>query len=299
MKGDEPLGTGELAAFATAVCWTVTVMAFETAGRKVGSLPVNLIRLLAGLIFLSVYCAAAEGRILPLDAGTHRWFWLGLSGIVGFVVGDLCLFRAFVLIGSRISMVIYALVPPATALAGLVFLNESLSLRNWMGISVTVTGISMVILVKESRRVKLAHPVKGIMLALGGTLGQAAGLVLSKYGVGDYSAFAATQIRIIAAVAVFAMAIPLSRRTGRVRQALKNPSAMRFIALGSFFGPFLGVSLSLLAVQHINVGVASTIMAMVPVFIMIPERVFLGKSFRGLEIAGAFLAVSGVALVTV
>lgn len=291
-------GTGELAALGTAVCWTVTVMSFEAAGKRVGALPVNIIRLFAGLVFLSLYSLAVRGVPLPWDATGFQWFWLGLSGVVGFVVGDLCLFRAFILIGSRITMVIFALVPPVTAFTGWIFLGETLTLKHWLGITVTVTGICMVILIKEASRMKLAHPVRGIVLALGGTLGQAAGLVLSKHGLGDYSAFAATQIRIIAALAVFILVIPFTGLIGKVGSALRNGQAAGFISLGAFFGPFLGVSLSLVAVRLIEVGIASTIMAMVPVFIIFPEVAFLGKKLRPLEAAGAVVAVAGVALVS-
>lgn len=292
------MGAGELAALATAVCWTVTVMSFETSARRVGSLSVNILRLFTGLIFLSAYTLITRGQVLPTDASGFKWLWLGLSGIVGFVIGDLCLFRAFVLIGSRISMVIFALVPPITAVAGLVLLDETLSLKHWLGIMVTVTGICMVILIKGTGKVKLAHPVSGILLALVGTFAQAFGLVLSKYGMGDYNAFAATQIRIIAALAVFIAIVLVAGFTGRIKLALRDGRAMRFLALGSFFGPFLGVSLSLVAVRLIEVGIASTIMAMVPVFIIMPEVFLMGKKVRPLEIAGAFVAVAGVALVS-
>ncbi len=292
------MGAGELAALATAMCWTVTVMSFETSAKRVGSLPVNILRLFTGLIFLSAYSLITRGRIFPTDAGGFEWLWLGISGIVGFVIGDLCLFRAFILIGSRISMVIFALVPPITAVTGLMVLNETLSLKHWLGITVTVTGICMVILIKGTKKMKLAHSVTGILLALGGTAAQAFGLVLSKYGMGDYNAFAATQIRIIAALAVFVLIVPLAGLTGRVILALRDRKAMKYLALGSFFGPFLGVSLSLVAVKLIEVGIASTIMAMVPVFIILPEVFLMGKKVRTLEIVGALVAVAGVALVS-
>lgn len=290
--------TGELAALGTALSWTVTVMSFEAAGKKVGALSVNILRLFGGLLFLSIYSLITRGMPLPLDATGHQWLWLGLSGVVGFVVGDLCLFRAFILIGSRITMVLFALVPPVTAFAGWLLLGETLTLQQWLGITLTVTGISMVILIKQASKVKLAHPIKGILLAMGGTLGQAAGLVLSKHGLGNYNAFAATQIRIIAAIAVFIIIIPFTGLTSSIHKAIKNRRAMGFISMGAFFGPFLGVSLSLVALSLIEVGVAATIMAMVPVFIIFPEVAFMGKRLRPLEVAGAAVAVAGVALVS-
>ena len=121
--------TGELAALGTALCWTITVISFEAAGKRVGALSVNIIRLFAGLLFLALYSMITRGVPLPLDATGHQWFWLGLSGVTGFVIGDLFLFRAFILIGGRITMVIYALVPPVTALAGWLLLGETLTLK--------------------------------------------------------------------------------------------------------------------------------------------------------------------------
>lgn len=292
------MGPGELAALGTAVCWTVTVMSFEAAGKRVGSLPVNIIRLFIGLLLLSIFTSVTRGMPIPLDASSFTWLWMGLSGVVGFVIGDLCLFRAFVLIGSRISMVIYALVPPATALAGWALLDETLSLKHWMGILVTVSGICMVILTRESKKLRLAHPVGGVLLALGGTAGQAAGLVLSKYGMGDYDAFGANQIRIMAALAIFLLIVPFSGIRRRITASFRNRGAMGLIGTGSFFGPFLGVSLSLVAVKLIHVGIASTIMALVPVFVMISERFLMGRSTKPLEVAGALVAVAGVALVS-
>ena len=293
------MGTGELAAFGTALCWTVTVMSFEAAGRKVGSVPVNFLRLLVGLTFLTLLSLFSRGRLLPLDAGGHAWLWLSISGIVGFVLGDLCLFRAFVTIGSRISMVIFTLVPPITALTSWMVLGEILSPRTWLGMAVTMAGISLVVLTKpRGEPMRLAHPIGGIILALLGSAGQAVGLVLSKYGMGDMNAFSATQIRILAAALTFLIVLPLIGFSGRVRAALSHGRAMAQLSLGAFFGPFLGVSLSLIAVHNVEAGVAATIMAMVPVFLIPPEIFIMGKSVRGLEIVGALVAVGGVALVS-
>ena len=100
---------GEIAALLTAACWTVTAMAFEKAGKRVGALSLNLIRLIIGLLFLALYNVVMQGEIVPVATG-YQWFWLVTSGLVGFVLGDLFLFRAFILIGARISMLIMSLV---------------------------------------------------------------------------------------------------------------------------------------------------------------------------------------------
>src|SRR5690554_3632655 len=117
---------GELAALATAFCWTFTSMAFESAGKKVGSLSVNLIRLVMALVLLSLYTLVTQGALLPLQAGAHAWFWLSLSGLIGFVIGDLLLFQAFLLIGARFSLLLMSFSPPLPALLGWLILGEKL-----------------------------------------------------------------------------------------------------------------------------------------------------------------------------
>ncbi len=301
---------GHFAALLTAIFWTVTALTFEAASRRIGSMIVNLLRLIIGFIFLSVFVYFYRGLLFPVDATAKEWFYLTLSGLVGFVFGDLCLFQAFVLIGARISMLIMALAPPITALIGWMVLGESLSPGSWLGMILTIAGITLVVLKKHTGekqngglpRVKFSYPVWGILLALGGALGQGAGLVLSKYGMGGlepgttgYNTFAATQIRVIAGIAGFAILFTFLGFWKEAFRALTLRKPMMQLSLGAFFGPFLGVSFSLIAIEHADTGVAATIMAIVPVLIIPPSIILYKEKVTYKEIIGALLAVSGVA----
>jgi drug/metabolite transporter (DMT)-like permease len=289
---------GEIAALAVAIVWTVTALAFESASKKVGSLPVNWIRLVLGFLFISVFMLCSRGLFWPSDASLHNWLWLSLSGMVGFVMGDLFLFRSFVLIGSRIAMLIMALAPPMTAVLGRIFLSERLSYLSLLGMGLTLLGIALVVLDRPTgdAPIKLSHPVTGVLFAFGGAVGQSSGLILSKIGMASYNAFAATQIRILAGIAGFSVILTVIKAWPRTVSAIKNGPAMIRITTGAFFGPFLGVSLSLYAIQHTAVGIASTIMSTVPVMIIPPAVMFLREKVTIREILGAVVAVAGVAL---
>jgi drug/metabolite transporter (DMT)-like permease len=290
--------TGELAALATACFWTVTALSFESASKRVGSLSVNLIRLIIAFGILSLFNFIHRGMALPLDADGHTWFWLILSGVVGFVIGDLMLFESYTIIGSRIAMLVMTLVPPITALAGWILLGEVLTLINFLGMALTLGGIGMAIFGRPNKgeKIKVRHPIKGLLLAFGGAVGQAVGLVLSKFGMGDYDAFSASQIRILTGAIGFALMILTIKRWNRVTKAVQNRNGMLMILVGSIFGPFLGVSFSLLSVQRTSTGIASTIMAIVPVFIIIPSILIFKEKFTWKEILGAFVSVGGVVL---
>jgi drug/metabolite transporter (DMT)-like permease len=289
---------GELAAVATALFWTITALAFERASLRVGSLAVNTIKVFIGFVFLSVFTYFYRNSFFPYDASFYSWFWLILSGFVGFVFGDLFLFKSFTIIGSRFAMLIMTTVPPITALSGWIILGEKLTSMNFVGMFLTIGGISLAIFSRNNANGKLSLKlsVKGILFAFGGALGQALGLVLSKFGMKSYDPFAATQIRLIAGMFGFAALVTILGQWGSVIKAFSNRQGMAAISVGSFFGPFLGVSFSLLAIQHAKTGIASTIMAIVPVLI-IPPAVFLYKEKVTLfEILGAIVSICGVAL---
>jgi drug/metabolite transporter (DMT)-like permease len=289
---------GEFAALLTAVFWTITALAFESASRKIGSLVVNILRLVIGFVFLSIYTLIRRGYVFPTDADLDNWIWLTFSGLAGFVFGDLFLFKSFTIIGSRFSMLIMTIVPPVTAFFSFVILGERLTVFNYLGMALTFLGISLAVFSRKAKgeRLSLKLSPRGILFAFGGAVGQALGLVLSKHGMKDYDPFAATQIRIIAGIAGFGLLTTVMMRWSNVIKAVSNRSGMMATTLGAFFGPFLGVSFSLIAVKFTQAGIASTIMALVPVFIILPAVVLYKQKVTPAEIAGALISVTGVAL---
>jgi drug/metabolite transporter (DMT)-like permease len=291
---------GEISALLTAIFWTISALAFESASLKVGSLAVNIIRLFLGFIFISIFTFfIRNGLIFPTDAGIENWFWLILSGLVGFLFGDLFLFKSFTLIGSRFAMLFMSLAPPITAFFGWIILGEKLTLFNYLGMLLTLTGISIAIFnrdIKNTNKISLKLAPKGILFALAGATGQALGLVLSKFGMKGYNPFAAAQIRIIAGTIGFVVLVTILRRWRSVLQAFYQAKAMRGITIGSFFGPFLGVSFSLLAIKYTETGIASTIMTLVPVLIILPAVIFYKEKITFLETLGAIISVCGVGL---
>lgn len=292
--------TGEIAALLTALCWAVTATAFENSAKKIGSMNLNLTRLLIGLAFLSIFTFITRGHLLPTDANASEWFWLLMSGLVGIVIGDLLLFEAFVLIGSRISMLIYASVPPLSGIMAFLFLGEKMTGLQIVGMLVTLAGIASVILVADDdgggKKVKLSHSAVGILFAFGGAFGQAAGYIIGKFGMANYDPFSSTQIRLIAGIVGFAVLFSLKGNWKKYAESFKRKDALASLTLGSFFGPFLGISLSLYAVQKINPGVASTLTSITPV-LLIPYAFFVKHEKVTLkEVIGTIIALSGVGI---
>ncbi|HZK69430.1 MAG TPA: DMT family transporter [Paludibacter sp.] len=284
---------GEIAGLGVSICWTVSALTFEKAGHKIGSLSVNFIRLLMAIIFIGITTYFTRGIFFPTDATPYQWFWLGLSGFVGFFLGDMFLFKSYMVIGSRTAALIMSFAPMLTAIIGWFFLNEKLSGMNIAGILVSISGIVIAI---SNRRMKLNIPFKGFLLAFGGASGQAVGLILSKKGMDHYDPIAATQIRALFGILSFAILITVLRRWKKVGNSFTHTSSMKFLAVGSIFGPFIGVALSLFAIQQTKTGIASTLMALVPVFIILPSAIMFKEKITPQQVIGAAISIFGASL---
>jgi drug/metabolite transporter (DMT)-like permease len=290
--------TGELAGLATAVCWTATAMSFQFATRRIGSVSVNLIRLVFAFLFYVAYTKIFMGQWLPFDAPLKAWIYLSISGVIGFVLGDFFLFKSYEFISSKISMLIMTMAPPTAAILGWFMMGEQFSMMNILGMALVIGGVSLVILKKdvEGGVKKSRYSLKGILFAFGGAIGQGVGAVFSKVGMGDYDPFASSQIRVISGIIGFAVLITLMKRWGGVVRGVKDRKASKALVLGSFFGPFLGVSLGMVAFKFTSVGIASTLMATVPVFILLPSHLIFKEKLTPNEVIGAFIAVAGIAV---
>ncbi|MCA9676842.1 MAG: DMT family transporter [Kofleriaceae bacterium] len=285
---------GELAALGTAGAWTCSSLAFAAAAERIGSLSLNLIRIGIALIWLTVIATITRGLPLPTDASAHTWLYLTLSGAVGFVLGDLCFFRALIEIGPRLTMLIQTTTPIFAAAISWVALGEGLSPRGLIGLVLVVAGVAWAVSARRGTTT-MRRPGRGVLLALGGALGQAGGLILTKHGLGDYPPIAGNQIRALAALVGFAIVLTASRWWPHFRRGVRDGRAMAFAATGATLGPFIGVTLSLYAVSHAKAGVAAALMSTPPVMIL-PYVWWRGEQVGAAGVLGALTAVAGVAL---
>ena len=291
---------GELAALGTAISFAFGSTMFTIAGRLVGSPLVNRARLLVALPMVMFIHLIATGDLLPLDAEGERWFWLGLSGIIGLVLGDASLFQAFVMVGPRISMLVMALAPIIATVMGWVLLDEVLGGQELLGIGITLAGIAWVILERNAASGTLtprAYAI-GILFAFGGATGQAAGLVTSKIGLeGDFLALSGNLIRLsIATLAIWLFTALRFQAMGSFNRLRENRQAFLLLSGGAITGPVTGVWLSLIAVQLAPVGIASTLIAMTPIFLLPISRIIFKETITPRMVLGTLVAFAGTAL---
>ena len=300
----DPNIAGETAALATSCLWTITSLFFTSAGKRIGSLSVNAYRTVIAVGFLAVAHLIVLGTVVPL-ANSAQWFWMGASGIVGLVIGDGGLFAAYITIGPRRAVLVMALAPIFAILGAYLMLGEVIAQLALVGIAVTLTGVIVVILESEERSGEIVVSKKlrayGLLFALIGAAGQGIGLVLSKKGIDLVSGttlnpLSATLMRLILATSSIWLVLLAVGKWPQLRGAIRSREGISNVAIGAFLGPFLGITLSMVAVTYTQTGIAQTLMSLMPVLI-IPTvwiRYRQRTSWRG--ILGAAVAVIGVAV---
>ena len=306
--------TGEIIALGVACSWTVTALFAEVGSKRIGSLQLNVVRMLLSLLMLGGTLWFMTGSPFPRYASGEAWFWLSLSGFVGYLLGDYCLFNSYIIIGSRFGQLFMTLAPPTAAIAGWIILGEKMQLQGVLGMLVTLTGIGISVLNKGGAegkgKLSLKLPLKGVLLGVGAGIGQGIGLVLSKVGMNFYEAalpsgeeavaamlpFASTFMRAVTGAIGFLGVMILQKKLGTLVTAAKDKKGMNAAFWATFTGPFIGVSLSLMAVRYTEAGIASTLMALTPVFILWPAHLVFGQKVTFKEVIGAIISVAGVSL---
>jgi drug/metabolite transporter (DMT)-like permease len=286
---------GELSALLTATLWTGSALAFAAATARIGSVYVNVSRLVFALplLFLTILALG----IRP-DISTVQITYLALSGFVGFVFGDTFLFKSYEYNSARIGSLVMSASPAFTALLAFFLLGEALTATGIAGMGITLGGIALVILERKetsSHTIPISTP--GICYAFLGALGQAGGLILAKraFEIGPINGVLATFIRVLAATTVVA---PLNYFAGRLakpfRVLARDRNALKLTILGAFLGPFLGVVFSLISISRTDVAVAATLMATSPILMLPTVRVLFKEKLSWRAVFGAAIAVIGV-----
>ena len=291
------MNIGDIAALLTALSWSLASLAFSHGVKKVGSVPANVCRLLFASVFL-LFIILVSG--IPFTLNLTQTGYLIISGIIGLVIGDTFLFKAYEHIGPRLSMLLMATVPAMSALLAFVLFGEALSTKAVTGILITVIGIGLVLYQSsEAPAVKYKISTNGIIFGLLAALGQALGLIFAKFAfqMGDINGFTASFIRISFSTLIMLPVIMKGKKhIALYRVLVTDKKALLSMLTGAFLGSGLGITLSLIAVQKTKVGIASTLMATAPIMMLPMVKVFFKEHLSWQAILGAFIAVGGIAV---
>jgi drug/metabolite transporter (DMT)-like permease len=256
--------------------------------------------LLIATVILMVIHTLIYGGALPWLATPTQWQWLALSGLIGLALGDVALFQAFANIGARLSMLIFSLAPILGSILGWFLLSEELTSIQILGIGVTLAGVLWVVSEQQAEgpnKIERRTYTSGLFFALLAAIGQASGLIAAKLGLANLPVLSGQVIRMLAAtLAIWAWALFRGQGTQTLARLREKPLAGRYILLASVFGPVIGVWFSLAAVKYAEVGVASTLMSLPPIFLIPIGYFFFKERVSARSIIGTVIALCGVGI---
>ena len=292
-----------------AFSWTATALLSEFGSKRMGNLVLNVLRMMLALLFALIMFWVVTGSPLPLSSSMEAYGWMLLSGLVGYVIGDYCLFQCYIIIGSRFGQLFMTLAPLAAAFTAWLSLGEQMTAMSILAMLITLSGIAISVLGRgEHHRVSLKLPLNGVLFAIGAAICQGVGLVLSKIGMNYYEAsmdgqqaawllpFSANFFRCIAGLIGFTLLLYFREGLRPLREALRDKVDMTAAATTTIFGPFVGVGFSLMAVQYTGAGIASTLMALTPIIIILPSYWLFRQPITLKGVIGALISVVGVSL---
>ncbi len=302
---------GELISIGVAFSWTATALLSEFGSKRLGNLTLNVLRMALALVFSLVLFGVVTGNPLPAGASTEAAGWMLLSGLVGYVIGDFCLFQCYIIIGSRYGQLFMTLAPLAAALMAWVTLGQQMRAVSILAMLVTLLGIAISVLGRgEHHKVSLKLPLNGVLFAIGAVVCQGVGLVLGKIGMDHYETsmmiesgmpewlvpFSANFYRCLAGIIGFSFLLYYRDGMEPLREAMRDKKGLSVAIATTIFGPFVGVGFSLMAVQYTAAGIASTLMAMTPIIILLPSYWLFHEKITWRAVVGAVISVVGVSL---
>ncbi len=302
---------GELISIGVAFSWTATALLSEFGSKRLGNLTLNVLRMGLALLFSLVLFGVVTGNPLPAGVPAEACGWMLLSGLVGYVIGDYCLFQCYILIGSRFGQLFMTLAPLSAALMAWITLGQQMKPMSIVAMLVTLFGIGISVLGRGNHHmVSLKLPLNGVLFAIGAAMCQGIGLVLSKIGMDHYDVaamakagvsewlipFSANFYRCIAGIIGFTILLYFRDGIGHLREAMHDRKGLSVAIVTTIFGPFVGVGFSLMAVQYTAAGIASTLMAMTPIIILLPSYWLFHEKITWKAVLGAFISVIGVSM---
>lgn len=297
---------GELISIGVAFSWTATALLSEAGSKRLGNLTLNVLRMALALFFSIVMFWVVMGSPLPSGGSAEAYGWMLLSGLVGYVIGDFCLFQCYIIIGSRYGQLFMTLAPLAAAWMAWITLGQEMTAMSIAAMLITLTGIGLSVLGRgEHHKLSLKLPLNGVLYAIGAAVCQGVGLVLSKIGMDHYDTtaipawlipFSANFFRCIAGIIGFTLLLYVREGFTPLREALHDGKGMTLAVATTIFGPFVGVGFSLMAVQYTNAGIASTLMALTPIIIILPSYWLFHQPITWRAVVGAAISVIGVSL---
>ena len=296
---NNPLLQGQLLAFFTALCYAQNSLAHQHIGKVIGSTAAAHLRMWLALPIVLLITFAAQGFLIPANLSTQAIVLLLVSGFLGYFLTDLLLFRSFVLLGSRESMVLLTISPILVAIFGYFLFDEVLNLVQILGILITVGGIVIMVLFGEkTAKTESTQKRLGYILATSAALTQTLANLLARSAVIEAGAITTNLLRNLGGLAAFIIYFGVIKRQikAHAKPFLENRKLLVLLFVATLFGPVLATTSQMKAYTLAPVGIVSTITQVSPIILLPVDYYILKRHVSKASFLGTVLSVLGIGL---
>ena len=302
---------GILTAFLSTICWSVSVFPFTKAARLMSVTSLNLLRLLGGTLLVTVSAMIIDRNFFGIFSNSHlpAWAWLGISGITALGIGDYFGLKMYAILSPRYGSVLTTLSPATALLLGTLLLGENINFIGMIGILITIIGVMSISLGRRERSSIPDHGHgsiwAGILYGIISAMCNGAALAFSKKGFVEQATtgqgihpITGSYIRFLAGTLFVLIILAFGKKLqANFKNIMSQPArTLKTAGAGIVFGPLLAVSFAMTCIQFIDVAVAQTIFALVPVVTLIISHFIYREKISRHAVLGAMAAIAGVAM---
>lgn len=219
---------------------------------------------------------------------------LVISGIIGIGIGDSLFFHSLQDLGAKTQVLYFMLGQVVTMFLSFILLGDILSIRQYAGAVILLSGILIVIIGKQED-----HPNKkrGIILGLLSILCYSFSSIMVKITIGDVQVLTATYYRMVAGtLSVLFIGVTTHNITPWIKP-LSNCSILLQFIINVIVVTLGGFLLSMLAIKYTSVSITSILSAMEPVFVLLFAFIINHERATQREIIGSAIAILGLLII--
>ena len=310
------------AALLATILFSLSAVSGKRLSHYLSGVEANFWRFLLSAFLLGAY---AHSFGAGLGGGALGVFFI--SGIVGFGIGDYGLFRAYPILGSRLTMVMtQCLAAPIAAAIEWLWLGNGLSFGQVLAGTAILVGVALALAPSETSQVDKKHWKAGIMWGLMSAFGQGFGAVLSRkaisvmeaattfeswlgfrYKLETVDGMSQAYQRVLGGLTVMAVLLVFRkikiRNSGPIQtEVALTPATVKLVAAlvvaNALCGPTLGVGAYQWALSGLPAGIVLSVVALSPLVIIPFAMKFEGERPTVRSIIGSMVAVAGVIVMT-
>ena len=282
---------GIIAALLSAASWAFATVMFDRIGKVVPYVGITFLKGILSIVLMVGLILFVGG----LQAIYLRdFFLLALSGVIGISVGDSLFFKSLQDLGAKVQVVFFLLGQIFTMLLSVLLLSEYLTMNQYIGATILLVGIAIVIWRKQEDR---PNKTRGIICGLLSILCFSISMIMVKVSISEVEVVTATFYRMVFGT-LFTLGFGVvGKQIHSWVSPLKDVRLLGSFVLNVIVITYGGFLLSMIAIKYISVSLASVLSTTEPVFVLLFAFLLNKEKVKRQELIGTLLTIIGLYLI--